>query len=84
MSSSGPTPSSPCPRPCRPTRWRGATHARNGDILHSLTFGVADLDRAEAHLRQHGIGLAARDDATLIADPADTYGAVLGFTTGIL
>jgi hypothetical protein len=59
----------------------GRDHARHGDILHSVTFRVADLDRAEAHLRAHGVALAARDDATLIADPASTYGAVLGFTT---
>jgi catechol 2,3-dioxygenase-like lactoylglutathione lyase family enzyme len=59
----------------------GRDHARHGDILHSLTFRVADLDRAEAHLRANGIGPAARDDTTLIADPAATYGAVLGFTT---
>jgi catechol 2,3-dioxygenase-like lactoylglutathione lyase family enzyme len=55
-------------------------HARNGDILHALTFRVADLDRAEAHLRRHGVGVHLRDDATLVADPADTFGAVLGFT----
>ena len=59
----------------------GRDHARNGDILHSLTFRVADLDRAERHLRAHGIGLTARDGTTLIADPAGTHGAVLGFTT---
>jgi catechol 2,3-dioxygenase-like lactoylglutathione lyase family enzyme len=60
----------------------GRDHARHGDILHSLTFRVTDLDRAAAHLRHHGIGVAARDDTTLIADPADTHGAVLGFTVG--
>jgi catechol 2,3-dioxygenase-like lactoylglutathione lyase family enzyme len=59
----------------------GRDHARHGDILHSLTFRVADLDRAEAHLGAHGVGSAARDDTTLIADPTATYGAVLGFTT---
>jgi catechol 2,3-dioxygenase-like lactoylglutathione lyase family enzyme len=59
----------------------GRDHARHGDVLHSLTFGVTDLDRAEAHLRAHGIALATRDETTLIADPATTYGAVLGFTT---
>ena len=59
----------------------GRDHGRHGDILHSLTFRVADLDRAEAHLRAHGIALAVRDDTTLITDPTTTYGAVLGFTT---
>lgn len=62
----------------------GRDHARNGDILHSLTFRVADLDAAEAHLRVHGITLAGRDDTTLVADPDTTYGAVLAFTTAVL
>jgi catechol 2,3-dioxygenase-like lactoylglutathione lyase family enzyme len=57
----------------------GRDHARHGDILHSLTFQVADLDRAGAHLRRHGIGVAGRDDTTLVADPTDTFGAVLAF-----
>jgi len=58
----------------------GRDHARHGDILHSLTFAVADLDRAATHLRAHGVGVAGRDDTTLVADPADTFGAVLAFT----
>jgi catechol 2,3-dioxygenase-like lactoylglutathione lyase family enzyme len=62
----------------------GRDHARNGDILHSLTFRVADLDTAEAHLRAHGVALAGRDDTTIVADPESTYGAVLAFTTGVL
>jgi catechol 2,3-dioxygenase-like lactoylglutathione lyase family enzyme len=62
----------------------GRDHARHGDILHSLTFRVADLDAAEAHLRAHGIGVAGRDDETLVADPDTTYGAVLAFGTGLL
>jgi catechol 2,3-dioxygenase-like lactoylglutathione lyase family enzyme len=60
----------------------GRDHARNGDIFHSLTFRVADLDRADTHLRNHGIGVVGRDDTTLIADPTDAYGAVLAFRAG--
>jgi catechol 2,3-dioxygenase-like lactoylglutathione lyase family enzyme len=62
----------------------GQDHARHGDILHSLTFRVVDLDRAEAHLRNHGIGIAGRDDETILADPTDTFGALLGFTVRTL
>jgi catechol 2,3-dioxygenase-like lactoylglutathione lyase family enzyme len=58
----------------------GQDYARHGDILHSVTFRVVDLDRAEAHLRRHGIAIAGRDDETLLADPTDTFGAMLGFT----
>jgi catechol 2,3-dioxygenase-like lactoylglutathione lyase family enzyme len=53
---------------------------RNGDILHALTFRVADLDPAAAHLAAHGVSVIARDDETFITDPSDTFGAVLGFT----
>jgi catechol 2,3-dioxygenase-like lactoylglutathione lyase family enzyme len=60
----------------------GRDHARNGDILHSLTFRVGDLEVAEAHLRAHGVALAGRDDTTIVADPDSTYGAVFAFTTG--
>jgi hypothetical protein len=54
---------------------------RNGDILHSLTFEVADLDRAEKYLASRDVRSATRDDETIIMDPDDTYGALLAFTT---
>ena len=52
-----------------------------GDTLHSVTFGVADLDATAAHLAALGIGVPARDDTTLVADPADTVGAAMAFST---
>jgi hypothetical protein len=54
---------------------------KNGNMLHAVAFQVRDLDAAERHLRGHGIGVISRDDHTLLADPADTYGAPYRFTT---
>jgi catechol 2,3-dioxygenase-like lactoylglutathione lyase family enzyme len=53
----------------------------NGDILHAVTWRVADLDRAERHLNANGIRVLDRDATTLIADPGDTFGAPMRFTT---
>jgi hypothetical protein len=52
-----------------------------GDTFHSVTYGVADLDAAADHLAKVGIGVAARDDWTLVAEPADTAGAAMQFST---
>src|SRR5579875_1165889 len=53
----------------------------NGSMLHAVAFEVRDLDAAEAHLRTKGIGVIARDERILVADPADTFGAPFRFTT---
>jgi catechol 2,3-dioxygenase-like lactoylglutathione lyase family enzyme len=58
----------------------GEDHARHGDILHAVTFHVGDLGRAEAHLRGSGVDILERDGATIVADPATTFGAVMAFT----
>ena len=53
----------------------------NGDIFHAATWKVVDLDRAERHLKEKGINILDKDADTLLADPKDTYGAVMRFTT---
>jgi len=53
-----------------------------GNMLHAVAFQVRDLDAAERHLRDKGVGVVARDEHTLLADPADTFGAPYRFTTG--
>ena len=58
----------------------GRDLAKNGDIMHAVTFQVADLERAERHLKSHGVGILSRDDSTLIADPETTFGAPFRFT----
>ena len=52
-----------------------------GDTCHSMSFGVADLDAAAAHLAHLGIDVVARDDTTILADPVGTLGAPMRFTT---
>lgn len=53
----------------------------NGEILHALTWKVSDLDRAAAFLETKGVRIAGRDEATIVADPATTFGAFHRFTT---
>lgn len=54
--------------------------AANGGILHALTFQVADLAAAEAHLAGKGLAVTRAGDHGLAVDPADTHGLVLRFT----
>jgi hypothetical protein len=59
----------------------GIDQARNGDIMHAVTWKVVDLARAEEYLRSKGIRALAKDESMLVADPNDTFGAVMRFTT---
>ena len=52
-----------------------------GEACHALTFTVRDLEHAAAHLGRHGVGIAGRDEQTILADPVDTFGAAFRFTT---
>jgi hypothetical protein len=52
-----------------------------GGMCHAMTFTVADLDRSAAHLADVGVGILARDDSTIVVDPADSFGAPFRFTT---
>jgi catechol 2,3-dioxygenase-like lactoylglutathione lyase family enzyme len=62
----------------------GRELAKNGDIMHAVAFGVADLDRAERHLTAKGVRILDRDAATLLADPDTTFGAPFRFTTATI
>lgn len=68
-------------RPHRPDTLAARDLQANGDACHAVAFQVRDLSRAEEHLVAHGVGIVARDDRTLLCDPADTFGAPLRFTT---
>jgi len=57
---------------------------KNGDIMHSVAFAVADLDRAEQHLTAKGVRILDRDATTLLADPETTFGAPFRFTTAVI
>ena len=51
------------------------------DTYHSLTFKVANLDRAAAHLKSQGVGIRAQTGDTLVTDPDSSVGVPWGFTT---
>jgi hypothetical protein len=53
--------------------------AANGELPHSVTFRVADLDAAEGHATKIGVRAINRTDTTLLLDPEDMFGAVLVF-----
>jgi hypothetical protein len=54
------------------------------DTYHSITWQVADLDKAERHLTSQGVGIALRSDDTIVADPASSAQLPFGFTTTLL
>jgi catechol 2,3-dioxygenase-like lactoylglutathione lyase family enzyme len=69
---------------CRPDgagSLAGHDLATNGETLHAVAFTVADLDSAEAYLRQRGLTILGRDAETLLVDPASSFGAPYRFTT---
>lgn len=51
------------------------------DTYHSITWKVADLERAEHHLEAQGVRIQVRSDDTLVTDPATSLGVPWGFTT---
>lgn len=55
---------------------------RNGEILHSLTFRVADVAAVAAYLETQGVVIASRDQDTLVTDAASTIGVPFGFRQG--
>ena len=59
----------------------GQDLAAYGDMLHAVAFRVNSLAAAEKHLAGKGIGIIARDDQTIVADPEKTFGAPFRFTT---
>jgi len=54
------------------------------DTYHSLTFQVADLDRAADHLKSQGVSLRSRTDDTLVTDPDTSINVPWGFTAGLV
>ena len=56
--------------------------AAHGELPHSATFRVRDLEAAENHVDKLGIGVTERAEQTLILEPADCFGAIWSFTEG--
>lgn len=55
--------------------------ATNNEIHHAAAFRVRDLDDTEAYLQSKGVRTVARDDHTLITDPATSQGVPFRWTT---
>lgn len=53
----------------------------NGEIHHAAAFRVQDLDATQAYFESKGITVLARDEHTMITDPATTHGALFRWTT---
>jgi catechol 2,3-dioxygenase-like lactoylglutathione lyase family enzyme len=62
------------------SRW-GRELAVNGELPNAITFLVRDLDAAERHVEKVGASISSREGDSFTADPGDTFGAVLTFTT---
>ena len=60
------------------------TTTARGDTYPSLTFKVADLDRAAAHLKSQGVGIRSRTADTLVTDPDTSVNVPWGFTTSLV
>ncbi|MEU6644416.1 VOC family protein [Saccharomonospora sp. NPDC046836] len=55
--------------------------AANNEIHHAAAFRVGGLDATEAYLTSKGITTLARDERTLLTDPATTHGVPFRWTT---
>jgi hypothetical protein len=62
----------------------GRDQANNGDLPHSVTFTVADLEAAERHVDKLGVRVAHRAGETLMLEPDDCFGGLYGFTTATI
>lgn len=67
--------------PTRDDTIAAADFATNGEMHHAAAFRVLDLDATQEYLESHGIGIAGRNDDTLVTDPATTHGVVFRWTT---
>lgn len=67
------------PDACSPAHAEWARTAPD-DRYYAITWKVADLERAERHLRAHGVRIEARSHHVIVADPATSLGVPWGFT----
>jgi hypothetical protein len=49
----------------------------NGDIIHSVTWGVKDVNKAAEFLKSNGVGVEEKTPDTFLMNPDDTFGAVM-------
>jgi catechol 2,3-dioxygenase-like lactoylglutathione lyase family enzyme len=49
----------------------------HGDIIHSVTWGVKDANKAADFLKSNGVGVENKTADTFLMNPEDTFGAVM-------
>jgi hypothetical protein len=59
----------------------GRDLAEHGELPHAATFTVADLDAASRHIENIGLRVDHIGDETIAIDPAQSFGAVIAFTS---
>ncbi|MCW2522404.1 MAG: hypothetical protein JWO63_739 [Frankiales bacterium] len=62
----------------------GRDLAKNGDMCHAVAWQVNDLDQTREYLASKNISIVDADETTLLANPEDTYGGVMRFTTEVI
>jgi catechol 2,3-dioxygenase-like lactoylglutathione lyase family enzyme len=59
----------------------GRDLAAHGEVPHSVTFTVADLGAVAKHAADISVRVADQDAETILLEPEDLFGALVGFTT---
>jgi catechol 2,3-dioxygenase-like lactoylglutathione lyase family enzyme len=54
------------------------------DTYHSITWKVADLDRAQSHLEAQGVGIRNRTAGGFVTDPETSLGIPWGFSEALV
>jgi catechol 2,3-dioxygenase-like lactoylglutathione lyase family enzyme len=54
------------------------------DTYHTITWQVADLDRAAAHLQEQGVAFRSRTAEAVVTDPETSLGIPWVFTTSLV
>jgi catechol 2,3-dioxygenase-like lactoylglutathione lyase family enzyme len=62
----------------------GQDLVQHGELPHAATFAVSDLDAATRHIEGLGLRVNHVGDETIVLDPAQAFGAVIGFTSASL
>lgn len=68
-------------KPARDGTIAAADFAKHGQTHHAVAFRVLDLDETKEYFDDKGIATIARDDHTLVTDPATTHGVPFRWTT---
>jgi catechol 2,3-dioxygenase-like lactoylglutathione lyase family enzyme len=67
--------------PTDPSSRIGLDQAEHGDLPHSMSWRVKDLDAAAAHVESIGCRIVERSDDGFLIDPADLFNGVVYCTT---